>query len=146
MAGRTRTTKKLAQRIDLNYFKKLRGIPYGRRVLSAVLTVIGLAWLGWHAVKGNAKPYDAGPLGHAHSILSQKCSVCHLPRPSAMRPDQGFWNRIWVRFHRVSTDEACVACHDGPGHHAEQTSTPGCSDCHVEHRGAMRLASTSDRA
>ena len=46
MAGRTRTTKKLAQRINLNYFKTLHGIPRWRRILSGVFTLAGLAWLG----------------------------------------------------------------------------------------------------
>src|SRR4029077_19407396 len=43
-------------------------------------------------------------------------------------------------------DQACLPCHDGPIHHAEQTFTPSCSSCHVEHRGAYRLASHTDRA
>jgi hypothetical protein len=130
MAGRTRTTKKLAQRINLDYFKTLHGIPRWRRILSIALTAAGLVWLGWHAVSGNPKPYDAGPVGHAHSMFSQNCGTCHVSGG----------------FQRVATDQACLGCHDGPNHHAEQTSSPVCSDCHVEHRGAMRLASTSDAA
>ena len=46
MAGRTRTTKKLAQRINLDYFKTLHGIPRWRRILSGVLVIVGLGWLG----------------------------------------------------------------------------------------------------
>src|SRR5260370_22209688 len=130
MAGRTRTTKKLAQRINLDYFKTLHGIPRWRRILSAVFTAAGLVWLGWHAGSGNPKPYDAGPVGHAHSLFSQKCDACHVSGG----------------FQRVATDQACVGCHDGPIHHAEQTIGPACSDCHVEHRGSMRLASTSEAA
>jgi hypothetical protein len=130
MAGRTRTTKKLAQRIDLDYFKTLHGIPRWRRILSVVLTGAGLAWLGWHGLSGNPKPYDAGPVGHSHSMFSQNCGTCHVSGG----------------FQRVATDQACLGCHDGPNHHAEQTSSPVCSDCHVEHRGAMHLASTSDAA
>jgi hypothetical protein len=130
MAGRTRTTKKLAQRINLDYFKTLHGIPRWRRILSVVITAAGLAWLGWHAVSGNPKPYDAGPVGHSHALFSQKCDACHVSGG----------------FQRVATDQACLGCHDGPNHHVEQTFAPVCSDCHVEHRGAMRLASTSDAA
>ena len=78
MAGRTRTTKKLAQRINLNYFKTLRGIPRWRRILSGVFVVMGLAWLGWHALAGSPKPYNAGPLAHAHALLGQKCGACHV--------------------------------------------------------------------
>ena len=130
MAGRTRTTKKLAQRINLDYFKTLHGIPRWRRILSAVFTVAGLLWLGWHGVRGNPKPYDAGPVGHAHALFSQKCNACHVSGG----------------FQHTATDQACLACHDGPIHHSEQTFAPACADCHVEHKGAMRLASTSNEA
>ena len=85
MAGRTRTTKKLAQRIDLNYFKTLRGIPRWRRILSAVFTVAGLAWLGWHALAGSPKPYNAGPVAHAHALFGQKCSACHVSQAGFQR-------------------------------------------------------------
>jgi len=131
MAGRTRTTKKLAQRINLNYFKTLRGIPRWRRILSAVFTVAGLAWLGWHALAGSPKPYNAGPVAHTHALFGQKCAACHVAQ---------------AVFQRTATDQACLACHDGPIHHAEQTFAPACSNCHVEHKGVLRLASTSDEA
>jgi hypothetical protein len=131
MAGRTRTTKKLAQRIDLNYFKKLRGIPLWRRILSGVFAIAGLAWLGWHALAGSPKPYNAGPLAHAHALLGQKCGACHVSQAS---------------YQRSASDQACLGCHDGPIHQTDQTFTPSCSSCHVEHQGAFRLASTSDAA
>jgi hypothetical protein len=131
MAGRTRTTKKLAQRINLDYFKTLRGIPRWRRILSLVLTAAGLAWLGWQGLRGNPKPYNAGPIARAHSLIGQKCSACHVSQGS---------------FQRTATDQACLACHDGPIHHVEQTFAPSCSNCHVEHKGTMHLADTSDRA
>lgn len=131
MPGRIRTTKKLAQRIDLNYFKTLRGIPRWRRILSGVFVIAGLGWLGWHAIAGSPKPYNAGPLAHAHALLGQKCGACHVSHAS---------------FRESATDQACLGCHDGPIHHADQTFTPACSNCHVEHQGALRLANTSDRA
>lgn len=131
MPGRIRTTKKLAQRINLDYFKTLHGIPRWRRILSAVLVAMGVVWLGWYAVAGSAKPYNAGPLAHSHAILGQKCEACHVSQAS---------------YQKSATDQACLACHDGPVHHADQTFTPACSNCHVEHQGAFRLASTSDRA
>ncbi len=131
MAGRIRTTKKLAQRINLDYFKTLHGIPRWRRILSSAFVAAGLAWLGWHAVAGSPKPYNAGPLAHPHVLFAQKCGACHISQAS---------------FQKSATDQACLACHDGPIHHADQTFTPSCSNCHVEHQGALRLTSTSDRA
>jgi hypothetical protein len=131
MAGRTRTTKKLAQRINLEYFKTLRGIPRWRRILSGAFVIVGLAWLGWHAVAGSPKPYNAGPLGHAHALLGQKCSACHVSQAS---------------YRKSATDQACLGCHDGPIHHANQTFTPSCSSCHVEHQGTLRRACTQCHA
>ena len=131
MAGRTRATKKLAQRINLDYFKDLRGIPRWRRILSIIFAGAGLLWLGWHAVSGNPKPYNAGPIAHAHTMLAQKCTACHVSKAG---------------FQQTVTDQACQACHDGPIHHAEQTFVPACMGCHVEHKGAFRMAATSDAA
>ena len=131
MAGRTRTQKKLAQRINLDYFKTLHGIPRWRRILSGVFVIVGLGWLAWHAVAGSPKPYNAGPLGQPHHLLGQKCDACHVSQPS---------------FQKTATDQACLGCHDGPIHQADQTFSPACSSCHVEHQGTLRLASTSDRA
>jgi hypothetical protein len=131
MPGRIRTTKRLAQRINLDYFKALRGIPRWRRILSAVFVVAGVVWLGWYAVAGSAKPYNAGPLAHAHALLGQKCYACHVSEAT---------------YQKSATDQACLACHDGPVHQTDQTFTPSCSNCHVEHQGAFRLASTGDRA
>lgn len=131
MAGRTRTTKKLAQRINLDYFKTLHGIPRWRRILSVVFTLVGLGWLGWYGLRGSPKPYNAGPVARAHALIGHKCSACHVSTAG---------------FQRTVTDQACLACHDGPVHHSEQTVSPACSDCHVEHKGVLRLANTSDRA
>jgi len=131
MAGRTRTNKKLAQRINLDYFKTLFGIPRWRRILSGVLVIVGLAWLGWYALAGSPKLYNAGPLGHAHALLGQKCGACHVSQAS---------------YRQSATDQACLGCHDGPIHQDDQRFTPSCSSCHVEHEGALRLASTTDAA
>src|SRR4030088_59367 len=131
MPGRTRTTKTLAQRINLNYFKNLAPIPRWRRILSVVLTALGLLWLGWEALAGKQQPYNAGPLAQAHRVFSGNCVSCHATEAS---------------FGKKVTDEACLSCHDGPVHNAKQTFTPACIDCHVEHKGVVSLASTRDQA
>ena len=82
MAGRIRTTKKLAQRINLDYFKTLHGIPRWRRILSGIFVVVGVGWLAWHAAAKSPAPYNAGPLSHDHALLTQKCSACHVSNAS----------------------------------------------------------------
>ena len=129
MAGRTRTTKKLAQRIDLNYFKRAYPIPRWKRILTIAAVGLGVAWLGWGALTGKQSAFNAGPLAHAHVLLTNNCSSCHVPAG-------GFGTKV--------TETACLACHNAPAHQAKQTFTPACTSCHVEHQGAFRLAATSD--
>jgi hypothetical protein len=130
MARRSRNTKKLAQRINLEYFKTLSGFSYWRRILSVVAVLAGLAWLGWYALAGSPKPYNAGPLSHAHALLGEECGACHASAAG---------------YRHSASDSACLTCHDGPVHHANQTFTPACSDCHIEHQGAAQLAKVADR-
>jgi hypothetical protein len=131
MAGRSRTTKKLAQRIDLNYFKRLYSIPRWRRILSFGLTAIGLFWLAWGGLSGRQKAFNAGPLAVKHALFTNNCNVCHAVRAS-------FGSRV--------ADQACLSCHDGPVHQAQQTFTPACTACHVEHQGSFRLANARDES
>lgn len=116
MRGPTRTTKKL-ERLH--------------RILLVVLTVAVVAGLGWQGSTGNPRHYDARSLARAHALINPKCDACHLSQGS---------------FERNTNDHACLVCHDGPIHHAEQTFAPACSNCHVEHKGVVRLADTNDSA
>jgi hypothetical protein len=127
MAGRTRTTKKLAQRIDLNYFKRLYPLPRWRRILSIALVALGVVWL----LFARERPYNAGPLAHSHALLGRNCNACHAVT-------SGFGKKV--------TDQQCKSCHDGPIHQEKQKFTPSCTDCHVEHQGSFRLAATRDEA
>ena len=43
-------------------------------------------------------------------------------------------------------NSACLACHDGPIHHSEQTRIPDCAECHVEHRGKINLTAASNQS
>lgn len=129
MAGRERTTKKLAQRIEPDYFKRTYRLPRLRWILTIGCTVIGLVWLGWSALARNASVYSSGPIKSAHSVFAQNCAACHAAK---------------AVFGTTITDKACLNCHDAPIHHAEQTFAPACKECHVEHQGALRLARTSD--
>ena len=132
MERRTRTQKKLAQRLDLNYFKKTFPIPRWRRILSIALTAVGLGWLAWSGFGGGARAFTAGPVSHAHAMI--KCAACHAA--------PAMWGT-------KVTDTECKACHDGPKHHDREMltadkATPECKTCHVDHQGQMRLAATKD--
>ena len=132
MAGAERPTKRRAQRIDMNYFKHPHPFRSWRLWLSIAAPVLAIAWIAWHAVRGNQRVYSAGKMSSAHAVLAAKCDACHFTMA-------GF-------FSQKTSDRACLACHDGPIHHADQVFTPHCSSCHEEHRGLPQLAKTSDAA
>jgi hypothetical protein len=127
---RTRTTKKLAQRIDLDYFKRPNPLRRWRFWLSVAIPSAAVVWLAWYAVRSDRRVYSAGSLSSAHAVLTKQCSACHVSH-------LGFYDEKVI-------DQKCLACHDGPLHHATQAFTPSCASCHADHRGAIRLAATSD--
>jgi len=130
MLGRTRTTKKLARRIDLQYFAHPHPFRRWRFWLSLAVPVLALGWLLIERAQGGQRAYSSGPLSQAHRVFTERCGLCHVTRTGA--------------FFREVSDQACLSCHDGPVHHANQTFTPKCSSCHREHRGAVRLSAASE--
>ena len=129
---RTRTTKKLAQRIDLNYFKRSNPLRRWRVWLAIGLPALALVWLLWHGVRRDDTVYSSGRLSAAHAVLNSDCAACHV--------------RDTGSFSAVATDAACLSCHDGPIHKDNQMFTPTCASCHLDHRGPIRLAETSDQS
>jgi len=127
---RTRTTKKLAQRIDLDYFKRPNPLRHWRFLLSVAAPALAVLWIAWYGVRSDRRVYSAGGLSSAHAVLTERCSACHVSTI-------GF-------FDEKVNDLKCLTCHDGPIHHAAQTFTPACASCHADHRGAVGLAATSD--
>jgi predicted CXXCH cytochrome family protein len=125
-----RTTKTIAQRIDLNYFKRPSPWRTRRFALSVALPCIAVAWLAAYAIARNNHAYSSGKMSPAHAVLTQQCGSCHVAKAGVFRAAAG--------------DQACLSCHDGPIHHADQVFTPRCSSCHVEHRGRILLAATAD--
>jgi predicted CXXCH cytochrome family protein len=129
---RTRTAKALAQRIDLNYFKRQHPARRWRTILSVLVPLLGLAWLGGMAAAGSRAPYSSGPVSTAHAFAEQKCEVCHVPTES-LRAHVG--------------EPACLTCHDAPAHTTAATAgltTPSCATCHREHQGRVSLTATAD--
>jgi hypothetical protein len=133
---RVRTAKQRAQRIDLNYFKRARGMKRWRILLSLALPVAAVLWVSAFAVAGSRTPFSAGPVSSAHAFAEMRCEVCHTGSSTPRDPRRDF------RAH--TTDTACLACHDAPAHAANQTTPRTCATCHQEHRGRVQLAQTSD--
>lgn len=133
---RTRSAKKLAQRIDLNYFKRPHALRRWRTLLSVAAPVIGLVWLGGMAIAGSRAPYSSGPLTQAHAFVEMECEVCHVSDTA-------------LRAH--PPEKACLTCHDAPAHVPERSAvptpaaTPACATCHREHQGRVSLTATADK-
>ena len=133
--ARTRTTKAVAQRIDLNYFKRPTPFKRAKLWLAIVAPVIALVWIGWHFLGRDQRVYSSGRLSEAHAVLEKQCAACHLQQVAG--------------FSAVAADAACLACHDGPAHHPEATASNApkvaCASCHAEHRGRVSLAAATTR-
>lgn len=130
--ARTRTTKKLAQRIDLNYFKRPTQLKRAKLWLAILLPAIALAWIAGHFIARDSRVYSSGRLSNPHAVFETQCTACHVQRAE--------------EFSAKAENSACLACHDGPIHHEEQTRAPNCAECHVEHRGKIKLSAASNQA
>ena len=132
--ARTRTTKTLAQRIDLNYFK--RPTPYKRvkLLLTVLVPLLALGWIAWRGFSLDSRVYSSGRMSAAHAVLEKQCSACHLQKAG--------------EFSSKAADSACLACHDGPIHHETQLkdATPECAACHMEHRGRINIRAASNES
>lgn len=123
--ARTRTTKKLAQRIDLNYFKRKTPLKRAKFWFSVLLPVLALLWIFWSTFNRDSRVYSSGRMSAPHAVLEAQCAACHLRKAG--------------QFSAQAEDSACLACHDAPVHHASVKATPICSDCHTEHRGRVNI-------
>jgi hypothetical protein len=136
--ARTRTTKTVAQRIDLNYFKRPTAFKNAKLWLAVMVPAVALLWIGIHFFAHDNRVYSSGRLSAAHAVLEKECATCHV------RDAGGF---------SAAADSACLACHDGPPHHASSTNVSTsantkipCAECHVEHRGRVNLVATKNQS
>src|SRR5215472_4064693 len=129
--ARARTTKKLAQRIDLNYFKRPTPLKRAKFWLSVSLPLLAFFWIAWRGFSGDHRVYSSGRLSRAHAVLEKECSACHVQQAGA--------------FSAKAADSACLDCHDGPVHHTWlNLSPPNCAFCHAEHRSRANLSAVRD--
>ena len=75
-----RATKKRAQRIDMNYFKRPHAFRRWRFWLSLSVPLLAVLWLVWHGVTGNQRVYSGGQMSPAHAVLATKCDACHFDK------------------------------------------------------------------
>ncbi len=138
----TRYTGKVrAKRITLHYFKQPHVWRRWKLGLAVLAPLLAGAWLLIYAAAGDQRIYTSGPLSTAHTMLATDCGACHQPERAA---SSGL-GRAEAAYFRKATNEACLTCHDGPLHHANQALDLSCAHCHVEHKGKIELAGLNDR-
>jgi hypothetical protein len=131
--SRTRTTKKLAQRVDLNYFKRPTAFKRARFWFCVLAPLLAVGWIAWSGVARDSRVYSSGRMSETHAVLEKQCAACHVAKAG--------------EYSSKAADSACLACHDGPVHHADAVAAkvPHCAECHAEHRGGINLSAVSDQ-
>ena len=129
--ARTRTTKKVAQRINLNYFKRATPLKRAKVWLSVLLPVLALGWIAWMGFARDSRVYSSGRLSGSHVVFEKECAACHVQTAEV--------------FAAKAANNACLACHDGPKHHPARVAEPECRTCHVEHQGRVSLSATRNQ-
>jgi hypothetical protein len=133
--ARTRTTKKLAQRIDLNYFKRPTPLKRAKFWISLLLPLLALVWIAERTIFKDSRVYSSGRLSEPHAILEKECATCHVQTAGS--------------FSSKAADSACLGCHDGPVHHTVSIvgrKELACAECHTEHRGRVDISAASNQS
>ncbi len=139
MSVRKRTTKIVAKRHDLNYFKRMSPVRAWQWWLAASALAAAIVWFGTTTLVRGGTLLSAGPMSTSHAVFGERCELCHVPVVEATS-----WTPA-LGMRRQVPDSACLSCHVAEPHHpAESTLHPRCSSCHEEHVGAMHLAATKD--
>jgi predicted CXXCH cytochrome family protein len=101
------------------------------------MLVLGLAiWRvadDWQQDIPGTSWHSPGPLASAHVLYDSQCGACHTDFVPVSATN---WLATGVgKTH--AADARCTECHESLDHHANEKpeQTPGCTACHVEHRG-----------
>lgn len=139
-----RTSKSIAERIDVDYYRKPHPLREWKRKCSWAAFFASLAAiLVITFVLNDHRMYQAGPVSDYHQIIANDCEACHTqPWQTGMRLVS------LSEAHRTVPDETCEACHAGPAHNPNEITedVQRCAECHREHRGSNELATVANAA
>lgn len=103
---RGKDQKTISRRIDLHYWRKAHPLRSVRTVLVLVCFLAAGGWLAYaYGTKKSDSLYNPGHVTIAHALIENNCAACHAPDPD----HKG-------QFLRAVNDNACMTCHDAPGH------------------------------
>ena len=121
--ARSRTTKSIAERIDLDYWRRAHPLRTWKFRLSLLALFLAGVAIVAHLPEKRRIFWSSGDLTPVYGFTQSKCGSCHASGTSGA-----------VR------DQACTSCHAGTVHAQNQTSTPACASCHREHEGRSLVA------
>ena len=134
------STRELSQRVEVEshrHSNRFRRLTWWTALVS---TLAAVAWLGFAAVQGEHRIYQAGSLSTPHKLIENSCSTCH----TTWGPVQRFMS-LDDHVHSIDEDK-CQSCHAGSLHFPNQKSRDHhCADCHREHQGDQELVLVANR-
>ena len=171
--ARVRTQKGVAGRIDLNYHRRWHPWRATRVSLVVACALLAAGWVAYASIARDPRNpgrlmlvdriHNPGPVTRAHASFENDCRACH----DGATPDGATQHAYWKNV----SDQACLNCHDGSAHHANQKladahggvsagaltlavkdsahphgmRSASCVSCHVEHRGHEKLVGVSNQ-
>ena len=117
-------------------FRRTGFIERWRFWLPPLLVLVLASWRlvdDWQQDIPGTSWHSPGPLANAHVLYDNQCSACHTDFVPVSATN---WLATGVgRSH--AADAKCMECHESSDHHGNEKPdrTPGCTACHVEHRG-----------
>src|SRR4051812_12518047 len=77
--ARTRNTKRLAQRLDREYFKRPHPLRTWRRRLALAAVAVAVGVTAWGLTPARRMMWSRGELSAAHAFIRDDCGACHGP-------------------------------------------------------------------
>lgn len=146
------TGKQRAARIELDYLKRPHPLDRPKKLLALLAGGIAAVWCASGFVPGIGDGdlrYSRGPVAAPHATWDAECSACH----SSFKPiGEGKWAEPLAQSLlgadlKWKSDLHCSNCHVGAVHHASESYTPNCAECHRDHQGRdARLTRVGDHA
>jgi hypothetical protein len=138
-----RTSRFLAERVEIEFHRRGNRFRRVTWLTGLAVAVICSGWIAWAMSRDQQTIYAAGPVASPHRFIEHDCKQCHTT--------WGLGQRLiaWDDTIRSVENEACVKCHAGPVHHANQVPAHeklSCALCHHEHGGHdVKLVDVADQ-